>query len=124
MSFSTWSREFREHERSSRRVLLLVAGVILAPLLWLASLQAGFDLTYPACWWGWRSLLVMAVLAPVPIIIAIAWLIRRREPPRASAGPEEAWPQWLASLGLLSCALFLLVSVAMLAPIIGLDPCR
>src|SRR5687768_5235782 len=123
MSFSTWSREFREHERPSRRVILLAAGVVLVPVLWLASLQAGFDLTYPACWWGTRALLAAAVLMPLPVAALLVWLIARREPVR-DGGAEEPWPVWLASLGLLTCGFFLIVSLAMLAPIIGLDPCR
>ena len=124
MSFSTWSREFREHERPVRRILLLLAGVVLVPVLWLASLQAGFDLNYPACWWGRRSLLAAAVLVPVPATALIAWLIARHEPINDGGAAEEPWPMWLASLGLLTCAFFVLVALTMLAPVIGLDPCR
>ena len=123
MSFSTWPREFREHQRPRGRLLLLFAGVLLAPLLWLASLQAGFDLTYPACWWGTRAILAASVLAPIPVMALIAWAIARREPGSRGA-PEEPWPHWLGSLGLITCGFFVLISLVMLAPIIGLDPCR
>ena len=126
MSFSTWSRDFREHERPVRRIVLLMAGVILVPVLWLASLQAGFDVTYPACWWGRRSLLAATVLMPIPAMALIAWLIARREPLRRRGElphDEEPWPMWLASLGLMTCGFFVLVTLTMIAPVIGLDPC-
>jgi hypothetical protein len=100
-----------------------MTGIIGVPVLWLATLQAGFDLTYPACWWNRRAFLAATVLLPVPVTLLVAWLIARREPGPRRTESEEPWPLWLASLGLLTCGFFLIVSLAMVLPVAGLDPC-
>lgn len=124
MSFSTWSQEFRERKRTPRQITLLMLGVIAPPVLWLASLEAAFAVTYPACWSGHRGWLAAVALAPAPAIALIAWLLHRTEPVRHTQEAEEPWAPWLARLGLVTCALLALVVVAMMAPIFVLDPCR
>lgn len=123
MPSSTWRRDFEEHRRTSGRILLLIAGAIAAPLAWLMSLEAAFLLNYPVCWGLHRGALVAAVLFPIPVCIALAALIYRREPPRLRSD-EMSWPSWMAALGMLTCLFFVFVALAMLAPIIGLEPCR
>jgi hypothetical protein len=124
MPSSTWRREFDEHRRPPKRLALLVAGAIGGPLAWLASLQAAFLLNYPACWNGDRRALVAAVLLPIPVCLFLAVRLYRREPPGSRRPAELPWPAWMASLGILSCIFFVVVALAMLAPIMGLDPCR
>jgi hypothetical protein len=123
MSFSTSSRDFREHKRSAGQLRVLYAGAIAGPLLWLASLEAAFALNYPACWFSTKWMLFAAALAPAPFVAGLGWLIRRIEPARMGGG-EEPWPVWLATLGLATCGFFIIVMLAMLVPIAGLDACR
>jgi hypothetical protein len=124
MPSSTWRREFEAHKRPRTRLALLVAGAIAGPLAWLTSLQAAYALNYPACWTGHRSLLVAVVVLPIPLCLFLAVRLYRGERPGAEHPAELPWPIWTASLGILTCLFFIIVALAMLVPIIGLDPCQ
>lgn len=124
MPFSTWSREFGEHKRGGARLAILLAGAVGPPLVWLTSLEAAFILGYPACWTGTRTALLLVALSPIPVCALLAWLLRRSEPVRSSAEAEPPWSAWLATFGLVTCAFFVLVAIAMVFPIAALDPCK
>jgi hypothetical protein len=124
MSFSTWRQDFREHKRGKGATAMLVLGVIGAPIAWLASLEAAYVLTYPVCWGAGRVWLAAAALSPMAVCALAAWLMTRVEPQRRSAEAEQPWPKWLATMSLLMSAFFAIVALAMVIPVVGLDPCR
>jgi hypothetical protein len=64
--------------------LAATTGIVLAPVVWLATLEAKFALVPFACWFGWRALLHVATVMGLLIVLATGFV---------------AWQSWQAAGG-------------------------
>lgn len=96
------------------------AGLIGAPLIWLAALQTGYVLAYQACDSAsryWVTVPTAIALAAAAATLAVAFHGTRR----AKASPE---PQpFLAYIGFGMAAMIVLVMIASLIGPLVLRPC-
>lgn len=121
-----------EADREFRRwgeVLMLWAGVLVAPVAWILQMQAGYLLVQQSCMSGHN--LSLHVVTAVALLLAalggfIAW--RNWEQAGGTWPDEEAGPtprsRFMGAMGLLLSAMFFLVIVAQGVASFVLHPCQ
>lgn len=100
----------------------LWAGIGAGPLAWTAQLLVSYPIAQLTCHAGFASqhspaIHVISAAALAAIAVGAGSVFRLRE-----AGPERV--QFMARLGLLSCALFAAVVIATWAPLLVLNNCE
>src|SRR5688500_13013892 len=119
MSSSTSPRALREpHDR--RRDLILWAGLLTGPLVWLTLLQTNYVLSYVACERRQTWFLQLAILLSV-IVVAAAGFLAWRSAPRSlihADEPSETRASWMALAGVAMSAWFALTILAMEIPVL------
>jgi protein-S-isoprenylcysteine O-methyltransferase Ste14 len=119
----------KAESNGKRSLLTLWAGVLLAPLAFLSSLQANYTLTQKLCPGG-RTLLLHVVTIFFMLIAAGGGLIAWRTWQRAGKEwPDESEDQrtrnrFLAIVGLMTSALSFLIIVAQWIPQFIFNPCQ
>jgi hypothetical protein len=113
----------------AREIRALWTGLLLPPLAFLINLELAYALVPPACTAETRILVHVVHLASF-LLALYGWLVARRCWQRAG----RTWPgqegesmgrnRFMAGLGILTGALFLLVIVAQWIPSLLLDPCQ
>ena len=96
------------------------AGIVGAPLVWLAALQTGYVLAYQACdsrsrWWVLAPTMALTAVTVVTLVIAFAAYRRTHR----SSHPQAL----LADIGLGVAAFMVVVMAASLLPPLVLRPC-
>lgn len=97
------------------RLRALWTGLLLAPAAWLTSLQLGYMLVRPSCAAGtllWQHVLHAGFLVVALGGLVVAWRARQAE------------RDFLATLGILVSALFVMVLVAQWIPTFLIHPCQ
>jgi hypothetical protein len=123
-----------------RRGAALWAAVVAAPVLWLILLQTNYILAYPTCAArsnGWLHLTTAAALGLMVLLFVAAGYVWRTDPPEQRRGPARLAEQhdplgedpslaarhFVAVLGLLLSALFVLLVAGTWIPAFILRPC-
>jgi hypothetical protein len=99
---------------------LLFTGIVGAPVVWLAALQAGYTLAYQACdarSTSWVSVPTFATLGVVALIAAACWVGYRR------AQRDRLPMPFLGELAVGLAALMVIVMIASAIAPIMLQPC-
>jgi cytochrome c biogenesis factor len=113
----------------AKEIRALWTGLLLPPIAFLISLEVSYALVPAACSSG-SELPVHLVhlgcllLALIGGLIAWRWWKRQGATWAGEEGGPLARSRFMAGLGLLLCALFALVIVAMWIPSFLLDPCQ
>jgi hypothetical protein len=105
----------RTEIRDPGRVLSLWVGLLLAPAAWLTGLEVGYLLVRPGCVRGTmlpQHTAHAAVLLIALIGMAVAWRAHRRS------------GEFMATLGVATSALFVLVIIAQWVPTFLIHPCQ
>ena len=113
----------------TRFILALWAGVLAGPLAFLCQLQINYVLVPWACTTGHRFVLHLVSLFALLIVLSasfIAWRIRGRlrDVTDHQSGGPVARSKFMAGLGLLTSALFLLLIIAQEIPNVVMNPCQ
>lgn len=109
------------HGWSDRRQRLLAfAGLLGAPLVWLAALQTGYVLAYQACDDRTTSWVIVPTAAAIGLAALITTIAIRAQ--RRATGQPEPQPL-ITRLGTGIALLMLIVLVASLIPTVILHPC-
>jgi hypothetical protein len=101
--------------------LALFTGVIAGPLAWLISLEAGYIASYAICAPGRGAAVHVALLVPLALIAAGAWLgwaIDRRP------GERNSSSALMRRMALWLCAGFAGLVLVTYVPVWALLPCR
>jgi hypothetical protein len=113
----------------ARRIAALWAGLLLAPLAFLLSLEVSYAAVTRACFDTGRGLIHLVQLGCLALAVVgglVAWRTWRAEG-SAWPGQEGGAPgrtRFMAGLGLLTSALFVLVILAQGIPGFVLSPCQ
>ena len=123
-----------------RRGAVLWAGVVGAPVLWLALLQTNYVLAYPACAErtnAWLHSVTAAAMALMVLVAIGAVYVWRTDPPEQRTGParfdeqhdpigedpSRAARHFAAMVALLLSGLFVLLVAGTWIPSFVLHPC-
>jgi hypothetical protein len=109
----------------------LWAGLLAGPLAWAALLQTNYVLSYVACEQRQTWMLHLSAAVALALIAIGAWLAWTAAPSLGAgdapsdtgADPALARARFMAIGGLVLCAWFALVVVAMEIPALVLPPC-
>ena len=118
-----------EQQLPDRQSFLLWVGLLGAPAVWGVQFQAGYALVPKACANQSRLLLHLLSLLFLALAAGGVWLAYRewhRLRPTSPSGTDEeriAWPRFLALLGMMTSALFVLLIIAQGLPSFFIDPC-
>ena len=123
MAFSTLRRGSFEW---GPRLAVLWTGVLAGPIVWAMLLETHYALSYVACEQRATWMLHLATGVALALIAAAAFGAWRAAPPLRSSGSEPiaiGRARFLALSGLILCAWFAIVVLAMQFPILVLEPC-
>ncbi len=114
----------------SRHVKSLWLVLLGPPAVWLVQFQTNYALTAWVCTHGHRSLLTLVSTAALLLIAALAVLARREwriagaaAPGASTAADTATRSRFFAVLGLLSCGLFALATLAQAVAQFFIEPC-
>ncbi len=107
--------------------LVLWAGVLGPPIVFLTDLLVSYSMAYWACSSGKRWALDLVTLAAVALVLLCGVTAWRLSVATRRADPGAAHPadrtRFLAVVGLLSSALFLFATLAFTVPRLVIGPC-
>jgi len=111
---------------SAENIAAQWAGLLGAPILWLAQFELRYALVTPACKQGSTLALHLVSVISLALMAGLALLAWRAY--RSGTGPLDgahppARARFLGLVGLWSCALFGLVTLAQWMPVFFQNPC-
>jgi hypothetical protein len=126
-----------EHYNTGAGARRLWAGILVPPLAFLTALEAAYLLVPWACRHGREWTVYLGLLPGLAMLaVAAAGALRARREAGDGAGAEvfgqggdvalDPGPsriRFMATIGLLGCAFFTFLTLALAIPIIGLHPC-
>ena len=101
----------------------LWTGVIGAPAIWAAQLQAVYVLSPPACTHGTRLMLHAVNLISLLLVIAFGFICLAYYRQKRDLLDEDDRTRFLASLGLFTSGVFITLILAQTIATSMLDPC-
>ncbi len=107
--------------------LVLWAGVLGPPVVFLVDLLVSYSMAYWACSSGRRWALDLVTLVAAALVVLCGLTAWRLVGGSGPADPQGAWPadrtRFLGLVGLASSALFLLATLAFTVPRLVIGPC-
>ncbi len=117
----------RAESGEGKGALLLWAGVLGPPIVFLTDLLVSYAMAYWACSSGRRWALDLVTLASVARVVLCGLTAWRLWAGAGAADPQGAFPadrtRFMGMVGLLSSALFLLATLGLLVPRLVIGPC-
>ena len=110
-------------------LMLLIGGLLLAPLAWFLDLQTSYVLVKWACAHDARAALLLAPVGSLSLIAVAAWMSwtcwrKLRGEGQLDGGRMEDRSYFLALAGLAMSGLFTLLVLTSLVPRYLLSPCE
>ena len=117
----------RAESGGGKGALVLWAGVLGPPIVFLTDLLVSYGVAYWACSSGRRWALDLVTLVAVALVVVCgvtAWRLLEGSGP---ADPQGAWPadrtRFMGTVGLASSLLFLLATLGFIVPRLVIGPC-
>ena len=102
--------------------------IVIGPLAWLAYMQTAYALVPWACRRPTAGMIALLVTGALALALSTAglvtaWSAWRRDGARTTAGPAPERTRFMALTGIGTSALFILIVVAGMLPVLLLAPC-